>query len=77
MSATARARMAQLPRLTTAELIAQYDRADAKHGARYNPETGAKTRLQKRIDTIVDLLADRADAGDAQADAWLRLADNQ
>jgi hypothetical protein len=64
--------MAELPRLTTADLITQYNRADAKRGARHNAETGIKTRLQVRIDTIVDLLADRAEAGDELAEAWLR-----
>lgn len=72
MASIARARMAQLPRLSTPDLIAQYDRADAKRGARHNSESGAKTRLQVRIDTIVELLADRADTGDELADAWLR-----
>lgn len=70
-----RARLAQLPRLTTEELIAQYDRADAKRGARHNPETGVKTALQRRVDKIVDLLFDRAEAGDAVALAWFETAD--
>lgn len=50
----------------TATLISQYDWAISSHAGRiteYAPR-------QKRIDYIVDLLSDRADAGDTSALAW-------
>ena len=65
---TATVAKAQLHRLSTAELIDQYELAISSYAGRY---TNTSPR-QQRINTIVDLLSDRADSGDAAADAWLR-----
>lgn len=61
---------AKLPGLDTTALIAQYDHAISTYAGRYS-NTAPR---QKRINRICDLLFARADAGDAEADAWL--ADN-
>jgi hypothetical protein len=58
---------AQLEKLDTPALIAQYDLAISSYAGRYT-DTGPR---QKRINHIVDLLSDRADAGDADAITWL------
>jgi hypothetical protein len=55
-----------LPKVSTATLIVQYQLAIASHGGRY---TDAAPR-QRRINRIVNLLSDRADADDAEALAW-------
>ena len=55
-----------LHRLTTPDLIAQYDLAISTHAGRY---TNTSPR-QKRINKIVDLLSARADDGDAVALAF-------
>lgn len=60
--------LAQLAKADTAELIAQYDRAISTPGRRY--AANGRTPLQRRINTIVDLLSERADDGDAVALAW-------
>lgn len=57
----------QLPKLDTAGLIAQYDKAISSYAARH---TNCSPR-QGRINHIVDMLADRAETGDAVALAWL------
>lgn len=58
-----RSRLAKLP---TADLIAQYQLAISSSVGRYS-NTAPR---QRRINYIVDLLSDRADAGDAAALAW-------
>lgn len=60
---------AKLPKLSTADLIGQYDLAISSYRGRC---TNASPR-QKRIDRIVDLLSARADADDADALTWLAL----
>ncbi len=57
-----------LPALSTADLIGQYEDAISSLNGRY---TDASPR-QRRIDYIIDLLGQRADAGDEIADAFLR-----
>ena len=57
----------QLTGLPTPELIGQYDWALRDFKGR---QTNTSPR-QKRINFIVDLLSARADAGDAEANAWL------
>lgn len=51
---------------TTAALIAQYDAAISSYAGRLTE----KAPRQQRINFIVDLLGERADAGDAEALAW-------
>lgn len=58
---------ARLTSLSTADLIGQYDLAISSYKGRM---TNASPR-QTRINRIVDLLSERADAGDAVAEAWL------
>lgn len=58
---------ARLPKLSTPALIAQYDLAIGSYSGRV---TNFSPR-QRRIDHIVNLLSDRADAGDETALAWL------
>jgi len=57
---------ARLKDLSTPDLIAQYDLAISSYSGRV---TNASPR-QKRINHIVDLLSERADSGDAEAEAW-------
>jgi len=57
---------ARLPKISTAELIEQYDAAIGSYKGR---NTNCSPR-QKRINLIVDLLSERADADDAEALAW-------
>jgi len=52
----------------TADLISQYDQAITTRGARYG--ANGRTRLQSRINAIVDALSARADDGDPVALAW-------
>lgn len=66
MPTTPKAQLASLP---TADLIAQYDAAVSSHKGRY---TEAAPR-QRRINYIVDLLSERADADDATALAWFEV----
>lgn len=56
-----------LGKLTTVDLIAQYERAISSHSGRYTE----KAPRQQRINLIVGMLSDRADAGDAAALEWL------
>ena len=56
-----------LHRLSTADLIAQYELAISSYKGR---NTNCSPR-QKRINLIVDMLSERADADDAEALAWL------
>lgn len=60
------ARKRDLPALTTADLIGQYDLAVSSYTGRM---TNHSPR-QARIDHIVDLLSQRADAGDPEALRW-------
>lgn len=61
--------LAKLPATETTALVEQYALANARPGAkRYN--ANGPTRLQTRINLIVDLLSDRADDGDPNALAW-------
>lgn len=62
---------AKLAKLSTADLIAQYDLAVATPKRAWNAN-GQATRAQIRIDRIVDMLVERAEADDTAADAWLR-----
>ncbi len=57
---------AKLTGCDTATLIGQYDLAISSYAGRL---TNCSPR-QKRIDYIVDLLSDRADAGDPVALKW-------
>lgn len=57
---------ARLTRLNTADLIGQYDAAISSYAGRC---TNHSPR-QKRIDYIVELLLQRADADDAAAIQW-------
>lgn len=66
--ATTRIAHRVLVKTTSAELIAQYDEAINRPGRRYS--ANGRTPLQRRINTIVDLLSERADGGDAVALAW-------
>lgn len=59
---------AELHRLFTPALIAQYELAISSHAGRYT-DTGPR---QRRIVLIVDLLAARAEDGDADAVDWLK-----
>lgn len=61
-------RSSQLAKTDTVALIAQYDGAISTPGRRY--AANGRTPLQRRINTIVDLLSERADDGDAVALAW-------
>lgn len=61
-------RKSQLSNATTATLIEQYDLTQANYGKRDNA-TGP-TRLQLRINLIVDLISDRANTGDQVALSW-------
>lgn len=61
---------ARLHRLSTPELIAQYNLAIGSSRGRYS---NAAPR-QKRINFIVDILSARADADDRDALAWLASA---
>jgi hypothetical protein len=65
MTATIPAR--DLAKASTADLIAQYDKAVSSNAGRY---TNTSPR-QTRINLIVDLLAGRADKDDALAIEWL------
>jgi hypothetical protein len=56
-----------LPSASTAELISQYDLAISSYAGRLTE----KAPRQQRINVIVDLLSNRADAGDTMAIAWL------
>lgn len=58
---------AKLRGLSTAELIGQYELAISSYAGRY---TNTSPR-QKRINLIVDVLSERADDGDTQAEKWL------
>jgi hypothetical protein len=60
--------LAQLAKADTDALIAQYDAAISTPGRRY--AANGRTPLQRRINTIVDLLSERADDDDAVALAW-------
>jgi hypothetical protein len=51
---------------TTAQLVEQYDKATSTYAGRLS---NCAPR-QQRINFIVDLLSDRADANDADALAW-------
>jgi hypothetical protein len=55
-----------LPKATTADLIAQYNLAISSTRGRYSNYAPR----QKRICHIVDLLAARGDDGDAEVLAW-------
>lgn len=69
-AATVTVPKAKLTKLSTAELVGQYRLAISSwHGRGTNVSP-----RQKRIDYIVDMIVDRADAGDDLADAWLRAA---
>lgn len=59
---------AKLAQLDTSSLIEQYELIQANYGKRYN-STGP-TRLQLRINYIVDLISARADNDDAVALRW-------
>jgi hypothetical protein len=59
----------ELSKLSTADLIEQYNLAISSYKGRC---TNASPR-QRRIDFIVDMLSDRADNNDAAALAWLAL----
>jgi hypothetical protein len=61
---------AKLTGCNTATLIEQYELAISSYAGRL---TNCSPR-QKRIDFIVDLLSDRADAGDPAALAWFEHA---
>ena len=63
---------AKLPKLSTEDLIKEYDIAISSYDGRF---TNASPR-QKRISYVVDLLADRADAGDPVAEKWMDDAKN-
>lgn len=66
---------AKLPKLPTAELIAQYELAMASRDRYFATERsacGGHSRQQRRINRIVDMLSDRADNDDAMATAWLK-----
>lgn len=61
--------LAKLPQAETTALVEQYALANVNPGAkRYN--ANGPTRLQQRINLIVDLIGDRADDGDPIALAW-------
>ena len=66
MTATIPAR--DLAKASTADLIAQYDKAIGSFAGRYS-NTAPR---QRRINLIVDLLAARADKDDALALDWLK-----
>lgn len=61
---------AKLTGCNTATLIEQYELAISSYAGRL---TNCSPR-QRRIDFIVDLLSDRADAGDSAALAWFERA---
>jgi len=61
----------KLPTLSTEDLIGQYDLAISSHSGRH---TNHGPR-QVRINRIVDLISDRADANDAIALAWFEIRD--
>lgn len=67
---------AKLSKLSTLDLIAQYDLAVLKRGYRpqYNGQTGKPTPLSRRINRIVDMISARADAGDVAALLWFAAA---
>lgn len=58
----------RLAKASTTELIEQYNQAINKPGRRYS--SNGQTPLQRRINTIVDMLSERADDGDVVALAW-------
>jgi hypothetical protein len=64
--------LAKLPAAETTALIDQYELVTADAGAKRYNANGA-TRLQKRINMIVDLIGDRADDGDPIALAWFEI----
>lgn len=66
MTKTETVAKAKLTKLSTADLIAQYELAISSYSGRM---TNFSPR-QKRIDFIVGLLSDRADEGDTDALAW-------
>lgn len=61
----------KLPKLTTTELIGQYDLA--AYGARRGEMPNWKMR-RARIARITDLLLVRAEDGDVEADRWFQEA---
>lgn len=61
---------ARLAKIDTATLIEQYDLAIGSYAGRLTEHAPR----QKRINYIVDLLSDRADADDATALAWFEAA---
>ena len=63
---TTTAPAAKLAKLATVDLVAQYELAISSYAGRC---TNASPR-QARINRIVDLLEQRADQGDAAAEAW-------
>lgn len=72
---TAAVPAAKLAKLTTADLIAQYDMAISRRVAVFAGEcskNGGRSPQQKRVDRIVDMLGERADGGDADAAAWFK-----
>jgi len=60
----------QLPKLSTTDLIAQYDLAMSARTRVISADGNDISRTQKRINRIVDILSARADADDAEALAW-------
>jgi hypothetical protein len=59
---------AKLDTLATLALIEQYNEAISSHAGRYT-DTGPR---QRRIDSIVEELAARAEDGDCDAIDWLK-----
>jgi hypothetical protein len=52
---------------TTAQLIADYDKAISSTKGRYTEQSPRQMRINK----LVEELGARADAGDAEAEGWL------
>lgn len=64
---------ARLARLSTDDLIAQYDLAISQRTSVFaNEESkhGGRSPKQKRVDRIVEMLSERADRNDPTALAW-------
>jgi hypothetical protein len=57
-----------LKAMSTSDLIAQYELAISSMKGRFTE----KSPRQNRINYIVNLIDEHADAGDAMADEWLR-----
>lgn len=66
--------LARLANVDTHDLIAQYDLAISMPGRRY--AANGRTLLQRRINTIVDMLSQHADDGDAVALAWFEKSED-